>query len=167
MDSATHITDPIGAAPVRDEPEPPLRAGWLGRLIAGAWAVGCLVVLTIAAVLPPSPTGMGTHTALGLQPCGFLVQTGTPCMSCGMTTAFAYMAHLQPVAAFAAQPMGALLYLAAVAAVVFCGITALTGRTWPALYILFYSQSFWFAVILVWIGSWAYKILAVRMTAGP
>ncbi|MCA9610613.1 MAG: hypothetical protein KC619_33690, partial [Myxococcales bacterium] len=46
------------------------------------WAVlfsGPLAVLVTAAMLTPSPEGHGTHTQLGLPPCGFLVYTGYPC----------------------------------------------------------------------------------------
>ncbi len=34
-----------------------------------------------------------------------------PCPVCGMTTSFAHMAHLEPLAAFRAQPFGSLLFL--------------------------------------------------------
>ena len=62
---------------------------------------GLLVVLLgIAASLTPSPDGYGTHRQLvvpllgkgensQLPACSFLVMTGKPCPSCGMTTSWA------------------------------------------------------------------------------
>ena len=42
-------------------------------------AAACLGVLVTAALLTPSPTGVGTHTAMHYQPCDFLAHTGVPC----------------------------------------------------------------------------------------
>ncbi|MGE0785165.1 MAG: DUF2752 domain-containing protein [Sandaracinaceae bacterium] len=68
-------------------------------------------VLATAAWLTPSPAGHGTHTQLGLPPCGFLVYTGYPCPGCGLTTSFANMVRLDMFAAFGANPFGILLFL--------------------------------------------------------
>ena len=58
------------------------RIGWIALTLL------CVGALWLATRLEPSPTGWGTHMQLGLPPCGFLVLTGRPCPSCGMTTAF-------------------------------------------------------------------------------
>ncbi len=84
------------------------------------WAVlfaGPLSVLVTAALLTPSPEGHGTHTQLGLPPCGFLVYTGYPCPGCGLTTSFAHMIRLEVFGAFHANPFGILLFLATAAIV--------------------------------------------------
>ncbi len=84
------------------------------------WAVlfaGPLAVLVTAAMLAPSPEGHGTHTQLGLPPCGFLVYTGYPCPGCGLTTSFAHMIRLEVFGAFHANPFGILLFLATAAIV--------------------------------------------------
>ena len=73
--------------------------------------VGSVAVLTLSFWLSPDPRGYGTHEQLGLAPCSFLAVHGIPCLSCGMTTAFAGMAHLRPDIAVAASPFGALLFL--------------------------------------------------------
>lgn len=83
------------------------------------------VVLTLAAGLEPNPLGHGTHTQLGLPPCGFLVVTGYRCPGCGLTTSFASMMNLEPLAAFQANPFGVLLF---VSVVLFMGV-ALLGLT--------------------------------------
>ncbi len=72
------------------------------------------VVLTLAAGLSPSPLGHGTHTQLGLPPCGFLVVTGYRCPGCGLTTSFANMMDLAPLAALQANPFGVLLFISVV-----------------------------------------------------
>lgn len=84
------------------------------------WAVlfaGPLAVLITAATLSPSAAGHGTHTQLGLPPCGFLVYTGFPCPGCGLTTSFAHMIRLEVVGAFHANPFGILLFLCTAAMV--------------------------------------------------
>jgi sugar phosphate permease len=109
---------------------------------------------------------MGTHRQLGLAGCGFHQATGVPCMSCGMTTAFAHTARGELLSAVAAQPMGAALALACVAAVVPAMWTALTGHVWLPLFILLTSQRFWFSVLGAWMASWVYKAVAARLSAG-
>ncbi|HJL16328.1 MAG TPA: DUF2752 domain-containing protein [Sandaracinaceae bacterium LLY-WYZ-13_1] len=84
------------------------------------WAVlfsGPLAVLITAATLTPAAEGHGTHTQLGLPPCGFLVYTGFPCPGCGLTTSFSHMIRLDVVGAFGANPFGILLFLCTAAMV--------------------------------------------------
>lgn len=115
----------------RSWPNPLLELEAMGssRLAWGALAVGVSAVLCLAAALEPNPSGMGTHTQLGLPPCGFLYWTGLPCPGCGLTTSFAHMARLELSAAFAVQPVGVLLFALCVLALPVC----LGGcvRAWP------------------------------------
>ena len=67
-------------------------------------------MLAIARALTPDPSGFGTHTQLGLPPCGFLRLTALPCPLCGLTTAFAHMARLQLTSALHAHVLGPLLF---------------------------------------------------------
>lgn len=78
---------------------------------------GPLAVLITAATLTPSAAGHGTHTQLGLPPCGFLVYTGYPCPGCGLTTSFSHMIRLDLIGAFGANPFGILLFLCTAAMV--------------------------------------------------
>lgn len=56
----------------------------LGQLFVFlAWTA----VTAAALWLRPSPTGHGTHTQLGLPPCGSVVLFHRPCPGCGLTTA--------------------------------------------------------------------------------
>lgn len=45
--------------------------------------------------------------------CGFRRVTGLNCLGCGMTRSFAFMAHLQVLEAFRANPAGPALFAAA------------------------------------------------------
>lgn len=79
------------------------------RLVAALVAVGALAVLALAARLSPDASGMGTHTQMGLAPCGWVVAFNKPCFTCGMTTAFAHAADGDLASSARTQPMGALL----------------------------------------------------------
>ena len=87
----------------------------------------CVVLLLVAAWLPPAPAGFGTHQQLGLAACGFKATTGVPCATCGMTTAFSHMAHAQPLASFYVQPAGAVLAIITALIAVVTGFSLLTG----------------------------------------
>ncbi len=87
-------------------PAPSVRRRQLAGLLMAA---PCLGILGVAACIPPSPTGLETHRALGLPACGFFQTTGVPCPSCGMTTAFAHAAHGHLWQAWVTQPAGCVL----------------------------------------------------------
>lgn len=53
-----------------------------------------------------SPKGFGTHEQLGLPMCGVLMNTGIPCVTCGVTTAMTHAAHGRLADAFYTQPAG-------------------------------------------------------------
>jgi hypothetical protein len=81
------------------------RVGWLFL-----FAVPTAVMIT-AMTLTPNPVGHGTHTQLGLPPCGFLMVTGLPCPGCGLTTCFTHMIRGQVVMACHANAFGVALFL--------------------------------------------------------
>src|ERR1700739_4433028 len=53
-----------------------------------------------------NPRRMATHTQLGLAPCNFVLLTGKPCPSCGMTTSFALLVRGDVVASVRANCVG-------------------------------------------------------------
>ena len=123
-----------------------------GLLIA---LIGASVVTTAAWLLPRS-SGYGTHRQLGLPSCSFLVREGYPCPGCGMTTAFAAMAHGQVGGALGAQPFGAVLFAAVVVLTAMGAVEALSGRN-----ILgrFRPRMWWLWVaVAAWLIGWAVKV---------
>jgi hypothetical protein len=88
----------------------PERGDWSSRITWFVLFAVPLAVVITAAMLTPSSSGHGTHTQLGLPPCGFLVFTGYPCPGCGLTTAFAHMVRLQILGAWSANPFGIVLF---------------------------------------------------------
>ena len=109
---------PAQTASARYRPPPPgswwQLAGFGDTSSRITWAVLFALpfaVMVTAASLVPSEAGHGTHTQLGLPPCGFLVVTGIPCPGCGLTTSFSHMIRAQVVGAAHANPFGVLLFL--------------------------------------------------------
>jgi hypothetical protein len=101
----------------------PARAFWATALAAA------LAVLALSRFLQPDPSGFGTHTQLGLPPCMFRAITSLPCPTCGLTTAFSYMARLQLTSAVRSHPLGLPLFLLDVALVPLSLLACI--RAWP------------------------------------
>ena len=76
-----------------------------------ASAAAIVTVFAVALFLQPDPNGHGTHTQLGLPPCGFFLLTGHPCPGCGLTTSFAHMIRAQLISGVRANPFGVALFL--------------------------------------------------------
>ncbi len=81
------------------------------RVFWWSLVVMCVLVLVAAAAIEPDARGYGTHTQLGLPPCGFLLLTGSPCPGCGLTTAFAHGIRGDWLLAASANPLGLVLFV--------------------------------------------------------
>src|SRR5580693_7081923 len=130
----------------------------LGRLVALLISLGCLTLMIVAARLTPSPTGMGTHTQLGLDQCQFALRTGLPCPSCGMTTSYAWFARGNFPASSYVQPMGALLALATIVTFWAALYVAVTGRSIYRLIALGPSRYYVPLFMALAVAAWAWKI---------
>jgi hypothetical protein len=128
------------------------------RLLAAAVALSCAVVLIIAARLVPSPTGVGTHTAMGLVRCEFLARTGIPCPSCGMTTSFSHFAHGNILASIYVQPMGAALALLTAAGFWVSLYIAITGKPALRLMRLIPARYYLLPLMFLAVAAWGWKI---------
>ncbi|MEP0848270.1 MAG: DUF2752 domain-containing protein [Phycisphaerae bacterium] len=151
MDEPTSASAP--AVPARR------KATSAGRAIAGLVLLACTGILGLAAYLKPDARGYGTHQRLGFAPCGFLLKTGYPCPTCGMTTAFSYAVRGRLVSAFLAQPAGLGLALATVLAgagaiwVLVAGRLPSRLRVEPSPHLLFWG------LLLFMLGGWAFKLI--------
>lgn len=156
----------IRPASVRFTPTPP---AWrsVDRALTLLVFIGTTGVLLVAAWLTPSTKGIGTHTALGLPPCGWETATGYPCVSCGMTTAFAHAADGNLWTSFQTQPAGMLLALLAAMVALTTGYSLVMrvsiGRLVERLVT---PWSFGFAVAVLML-AWGYKALLVREVLPP
>lgn len=135
---------------------------WSARGVALGIAVACVLPLVVAGTLTPSPTGMETHRQLGLPSCTWPGMLGIPCITCGMTTAFALVVRGSLISAFLVQPAGAVLGgLVAVGAVV-AAWSAVSGRPVHRLLLpLARPRTAWVAAGLL-AAAWAWKIAVVR-----
>jgi len=99
----------------------------LQRLLWWSIAGACGLALLAAWMIEPDARGYGTHTQLGLPPCGFLLLTGSPCPGCGLTTAFAYGIRGHWSLAVSANPLGFALFLVACSGIPLGMAAALRG----------------------------------------
>jgi hypothetical protein len=103
---------PVGHADAEARPAPNTgRVARLALLMVGALLAG---VFGIAFYLNPyaadgTPRTMATHTQLGMPPCNFVIMTGKPCPSCGMTTSFALLVRGDVGASLRANWAGTLI----------------------------------------------------------
>lgn len=97
----------------------------IAMVVGGTFLVSLLIV---AAVLKPSPRGMGTHRQLGLPPCSLVMLAGVRCPSCGMTTSWSHLTRGNVLSAVRANSGGTLLALAAVACGPWLLISGVAGR---------------------------------------
>lgn len=127
------------------------------RLRGACVLAPCLVIVALAWWLMPRAAGHGTHRQLGLPGCSFLVRTGLPCPSCGLTTSMAFMARGRVVQAYRAHPFGVVLFVAVVAAAGVGAGELATGRNvWGRL-----QPSVWWCVlgIAALLAGWGWMLL--------
>jgi hypothetical protein len=174
-ESAHHAAEPIAdrlatgpyavptAAPARRRE--PLFVLWrfprpiYGRFLTALVTAGCWAVLGIAVTLTPSPTGFGTHEQFHMGACGMLLRTGYPCITCGMTTAFAHLVRGHLWQAFLTQPAGFALGLLTVVAGVVGLAGVLTGRIITINWYRVNPLHVVWAAVAVLFGGWAFVLL--------
>ena len=127
------------------------------------WQYGALLVLStvtlgIARYLRPTERGFGTHEQLGLPPCTFLQLTGIPCPSCGLTTSFAHAAHGHWWQAFLTQPFGLLAFSLTVVSLPLTVYLLYRRITWERLFYTRAANRMLFALLVLYLLSWCYKI---------
>ncbi|MEM1109477.1 MAG: DUF2752 domain-containing protein [Planctomycetota bacterium] len=145
---------PVPPAPVRS---------WSARLIALAIFVPTLAVLLTASSLTANAAGTGTHTQLGLAPCGFKAATGMPCATCGMTTAFTHAADGHFVASFVTQPAGLVLAVLTAMLVMVSGWSLATGVSLAPLGLALWRPRIVIVAIALLLSGWAYTALKTAL----
>jgi hypothetical protein len=132
------------------------------RVIAGLVVLGGLAILSVAAWLTPSGSGVGTHEAMSLPKCGWVAIADFPCPTCGMTTAFAHAANGDFVASFLAQPVGFLLAIATAMATLVSLHIAVTGSRLERPFARLWGRhSGWILSALI-LAAWGFKIVSYK-----
>ena len=140
---------------------PPRRVRGEVILYAVLVAMSMAVVL-VAALLEPADAWYGTHERLGLPPCVTVKMTGGyPCPTCGFTTALCRMARLEVWQALLAHPFGAVVFVAAVALLLWTAASPMLGRSPLGALGRMKSPWCWGVLIALYFGSWAFNIAAV------
>ena len=80
---------------------------WVGHALILTMSVG---VILAAGLLSPSSEAVSFFGAEVPVLCGWRQMTGLPCMGCGLTRSFTFMAHGQVGAAFQMNLMGPFLF---------------------------------------------------------
>ncbi len=105
----------------------PGSSAWSGARLLGVPEVYAGIALLSFLVARFVPV-LGIH-----YPCPFLLFTGHPCATCGMTHAFVHLAHGHVLQALRWSPLGALLAASAWAYAAADLVRLVTGRRFPAL----------------------------------
>jgi hypothetical protein len=138
----------------------PARLSRRSRFFAAIVGVGLLAALLVASQLRPEPRGWGTHEQLGLPPCAFFTLTGRRCPACGMTTAWAQLAHGQLIQALKTHATGTLLAAMALPLGLAACVVAAIGKRlswWPDEIVVAGSAAAVAGLILL---EWATRLLA-------
>ena len=150
LENSTPWTIPIAAGPV---------PAWLDRAaavtVAALATTACVFLIRIA----PAAKGYDTHVQLGMEPCGWPRTLGIPCPTCGCTTAACHLVHGEPLAAFAAQPFGALLALAGLLAGAHALFCLVARRSFVDLLVRLPFWTIVFGGFVLMLLGWLYKYL--------
>lgn len=131
---------------------------WSNRLLGLMLFIPTASLLSVAAWVTPDTEGHGTHTQLGMAPCGFVERTGLPCATCGMTTSFAHAADGSLISSFVTQPAGAVLAVTTAMVCLFSFYAMVMGvNLLPIFRIAWQPKVIVLFGVLV-MGAWIYKI---------
>ena len=165
--------EPAGRARPAEVPLPPLvRLGPCVRPVAARLAgvgvlVGIGVLLYFAAWKLGYKDGPSRPGQTMMPPCGFLVTTGYPCPTCGMTRAFQYVVRGRLVAGLKSQPMGALLCVAMILAIPAALVVLVTGRGWQVDWYRVRPDRLLWVLLAVFLAAWGYKLIQAWWAKGP
>jgi len=146
---------------------PARQMSWNRWVIVLGLFLGISLVWGIALWIRPyeadgTPRKHSSHQQLGLPPCQYLVLTGQPCPSCGLTTSISLMVHGDLGPALAANPGGPVLWALSLWIWLGCLRCMVTRRpTWSARQEIILFSVFALAVFLM-VVHWALGFLQIR-----
>jgi hypothetical protein len=116
-------------------------------------------VLSIAAWLEPDPSGMGTHTQLGLPKCTMAAMTGMRCPGCGMTTSWSLIMDGDLETALATNLGGSILCLLSIFSIpILLGI-AIVGRRTPGGWFSKFCVAGVFVGVAIALVQWTWRLV--------
>ncbi|MEL6497830.1 MAG: DUF2752 domain-containing protein [Planctomycetota bacterium] len=136
-----------------------VRISLRARLIAAGVAAACAALLLTASLLKADDAGHGTHEQLGLPACGWAVSFNSPCMTCGMTTAFTHAADGKLWQSFVTQPMGMLLSVGTAATFWLGLFVAVTGSRLGEHLVRLLTTRMLIVGAALGGGAWVYKVI--------
>ena len=128
------------------------------KIIQAAVLVGCLGSAVLGSILESDSSGIGTHTKLGLPPCGFYTVTGIPCPTCGVTTSFVEAAHGRFAKSFFTQPLGLFTFAGICAGAVVLTAALVSGKSLFKLKLPLGAYTIMTMILVTVVLSWIYKI---------
>lgn len=131
---------------------------WSNRLLGLMLFIPTASLLGVAAWVSPDAEGHGTHTQLGMAPCGFVERTGLPCATCGMTTSFAHAADGNLISSFITQPAGAVLAVTTAMVCLFSFYAMLMGVNLLPIFRITWKPKIIILFGVLVMGAWIYKI---------
>ncbi len=152
------------AAPSSSECLPTVCPGGRGdrnRWVATPFFLGSSAILLLATYLGP---GYGLHEAFGYPVCGFKITSGLPCISCGMTTAFAYAADGNLLGALRVQPFAALLAVATAVLAIVSGYALVSGMSLAPIGRAVWRPRVIIPALVLLVASWVYTLLVTLFT---
>jgi hypothetical protein len=158
-DYVTATLEPVSRDSAPWQGPRPGEFGRLERWVMVIAAIGLLGLLGVTRLLTPNESGVGTHRALGLPPCGSIVMWGIPCPSCGMTTSWSWFVRGNFGRSWAANPGGFLLAIFVLVMSAWLGISGLFNRWWPVRCEPFLVLSLGAIVLVVTLAQWIGRLL--------
>lgn len=133
------------------------------RAIWSGIALAMLALLVTARLLTPSGSGVGTHLALGLPPCGFLLWSGLPCPGCGLTTAFAHLARGELLGSISANPLGLPLFVSVLVTLLLALVHARRGTAVGVVVERFQADRAALCLVLALLLSWSARLVSLSL----
>ncbi len=158
-DYVTATLEPVSLNPAQWQGPRTGEFGRLERWVMVVAAIGLLGLLGVTRLLTPNESGVGTHRALGLPPCGSIVMWGIPCPSCGMTTSWSWFVRGNIGRSWAANPGGFLLAIFVILMSTWLGISGLINRWWPVRCEPYLVLSIGAIVLVVTLAQWIGRLL--------
>lgn len=129
------------------------------RVTATVLVAAAIAATVTLARVGPDARGHGTHEQLGMQPCGWPIQYGIPCPTCGCTTAATQVVHGHLLDAFVTQPFGAVVMLLLLGLGVHAAQCLVRGRSFVDLVLRVPFFRIVAGLVVLLFAAWGYKYL--------